>query len=131
MFWPGMVLNQGKLSIFVFDWESYLGSPFSLLSVWVVDYSHYSPVSFMVVSSFVGDILNKKKMYAHHSALWSTSYDARDTNWTVLPQFLQSKTQSWTLLLTVVTTLRDALLSLPSCPLYCCLCPIMFVSTQC
>ena len=37
MFWPGMVLNQGKLSIFVFDWESYLGSPFSLLSVWVVD----------------------------------------------------------------------------------------------
>ena len=38
MFWPGMVLNQGQLSIVVSDWESYLGSPFSLLSVWVVDF---------------------------------------------------------------------------------------------
>ena len=28
MFWPGMVLNQGQLSIVVSDWESYLGSPF-------------------------------------------------------------------------------------------------------
>jgi hypothetical protein len=29
MFWPGMVLNQGQLSIVVSDWESYLGSLFS------------------------------------------------------------------------------------------------------
>ena len=28
MFWPGMVLNQGQLSIVVSDWEPYLGSPF-------------------------------------------------------------------------------------------------------
>ena len=28
MFWPGMVLNQGQLSIVISDWESYLGSPF-------------------------------------------------------------------------------------------------------
>jgi hypothetical protein len=26
MFWPGMVVNQGQLSIVVSDWESYLGS---------------------------------------------------------------------------------------------------------
>ena len=36
LFWPGMVLNQGQLSIVVSDWESNLGSPFPLLSVWVV-----------------------------------------------------------------------------------------------
>ena len=41
MFWPGMVLNHGQLSIVVSDWESYLGSPFSLLSVWVVDFVRY------------------------------------------------------------------------------------------
>ena len=35
MFWPGMVLNQGQLSIVASDWESYLAL-FSLLSVWVV-----------------------------------------------------------------------------------------------
>ena len=38
MFWPGMVLNQGQLSIVVSDWDSYLGRPFSLLSVWVVNF---------------------------------------------------------------------------------------------
>ena len=38
MCWPGIVLNQGQLSIVVSDWESYLGSPFSLLSVWVVNF---------------------------------------------------------------------------------------------
>ena len=26
LFWPGMVLNQGQLSIIVSDWEPYLGS---------------------------------------------------------------------------------------------------------
>ena len=31
MFWPGMVLNQGQLSIVVSDWETYLGSFLSLL----------------------------------------------------------------------------------------------------
>ena len=36
MFWPGMVLNQGQLSIVVSDWESYLGSPFPFLSLWEV-----------------------------------------------------------------------------------------------
>ena len=38
MFWPGMVVNQGQLSIVVSDWESYLGSPFSPPSVWVVNF---------------------------------------------------------------------------------------------
>jgi hypothetical protein len=33
MFWPGMVLNHGQLSIVVSDWESYLGSLFSTLVV--------------------------------------------------------------------------------------------------
>ena len=28
LFWPGVVLNQGQLSIHVSDWEPYLGSPF-------------------------------------------------------------------------------------------------------
>ena len=47
MFWPGMILNQGQLSIVVFHWESYLGSPFSFLSVCVAwrfrghDYIHH------------------------------------------------------------------------------------------
>ena len=26
LFWPGMVLNQGQLTIVVSDWEPYLGS---------------------------------------------------------------------------------------------------------
>ena len=45
MFWPGMVLNQGQLSIVVSDWESYLGSPFPP-SVWVVNFVRgiHSPV---------------------------------------------------------------------------------------
>ena len=51
----------------------------------------------------------------------------KHSNWTVLSQSLNSKTQSWTLLLKVVAVLRDVLLSLPSCPSCCCLCPIMFV----
>uniref|UniRef100_A0A8C8GKC9 Selenoprotein F n=1 Tax=Oncorhynchus tshawytscha TaxID=74940 RepID=A0A8C8GKC9_ONCTS len=51
----------------------------------------------------------------------------KHSNWTVLSQSLHSKTQSWTLLLTAVAALRDVLLSLPSCPLCCCLCPTMFV----
>ena len=38
MFWPGMVLNQGQLSIVVSDWKPYLGRPFSHLSLWVVDF---------------------------------------------------------------------------------------------
>jgi hypothetical protein len=61
LFWPGMVLNQGQLSIVVSDWESYLGSPFSLLSVWVVDLCLWhlalvSFTSFCIVSGFVGVI---------------------------------------------------------------------------
>lgn len=34
-------------------------------------------MSVTVVASFVGDILSKRKMYAHHVALWSTSFDDR------------------------------------------------------
>jgi hypothetical protein len=34
LFWPGMILNQGQLSIVVSDWESYLGSPFPLFHLW-------------------------------------------------------------------------------------------------
>ena len=51
----------------------------------------------------------------------------KHSNWTVLSQCLHSKTQSWTLLLTVEAALSESLLSLPSCSLCCCLCPIMFV----
>jgi hypothetical protein len=29
MTWPGMVLNQGQLSIVVSDWEPYLGTLFA------------------------------------------------------------------------------------------------------
>jgi hypothetical protein len=36
MFWPGMVLNQGQLSIVVSDWESYLGSMLCHLRLWDV-----------------------------------------------------------------------------------------------
>ena len=49
----------------------------------------------------------------------------------VLSPSLHAKTQSWKLLLTVVAASRDVLLSLPSCPLCCCLCPIMFVPCLC
>jgi hypothetical protein len=49
----------------------------------------------------------------------------KHSNWRVLSQSLHSKTQPWTLLLTVVDASRDVLLSLP-CPLCCCLCPILF-----
>ena len=35
---PGMVLNQGQLSIVVSDWEPYLGCLFSHLSLWEVDF---------------------------------------------------------------------------------------------
>ena len=38
MFWLGMVLNQGQVSTVVSDWESYLDSPFPLLSGWVVNF---------------------------------------------------------------------------------------------
>ena len=51
----------------------------------------------------------------------------KHSNWTVLSQSLNTKTKLWTLLLTIVTALRDVLWSLPSCLLCCCLCPIMFV----
>ena len=36
LFWPGMVLNQGQLSIVVSDWEPELGCPFPSISVWEV-----------------------------------------------------------------------------------------------
>jgi hypothetical protein len=41
----------------------------------------------------------------------STGTSCKHSKWTVLTQSLHSKTQSWTLLLTVVAALRDALLS--------------------
>jgi hypothetical protein len=51
----------------------------------------------------------------------------KHSNWIVLSPSLHSKTQSWTLLLTLVAASRDVLLCLPSFSLCCCLCPIMFV----
>jgi hypothetical protein len=75
MFWPGMVFNQGQLSIIVSDWESNLGSPFSLLSVWVVNFVSgiIAQLSFTVVSLFCWQHFYPiKKMYAHHAALWTT-----------------------------------------------------------
>ena len=70
-----------------------------------------------VLGSFISacEICDQYFARVHHS------------NWTVLSQSLHSKTQSWTLLLTVVAALRDVLLFLPPCPLCFCLCPIMFV----
>jgi hypothetical protein len=44
---------------------------------------------------------------------------------------LHSKTQSCKLLLTLVAASRDVLLSIPFCPLCCCLCLIMFVPCLC
>ena len=88
MFWPGMVLNQGQLSIVVSDWESYLGSLFPFVSWGKLYFVRGTTalvsgkvgwlfVFFFLV--FVGDILNKRKMYDHHAALWSTSsHDGRD-----------------------------------------------------
>ena len=65
MFWPGMVLNQGQLSIVVFDWESYLGSLFSFWSLWVVVFvCAYSRTElhgrFLFYYCFVGDVCKIK-----------------------------------------------------------------------
>jgi hypothetical protein len=49
MFRPGMVLNQGQLSIVVFDRESYLGSLCCHLSLWVV---HFYLVLFHLAGLF-------------------------------------------------------------------------------
>jgi hypothetical protein len=38
MFWPGMVLIQGQLSIVVSDWEPYLGTLFPHLCLWEVNF---------------------------------------------------------------------------------------------
>ena len=45
----------------------------------------------------------------------------KHSHWTVLSPSLHLKTQSWTFLLTDVAACHDVLLSLPSCPLCCCL----------
>ena len=64
-----------------------------------------------------------------HTSLGHSSFQfAAARDWVELQQTLiHSKTLSWTLLLTVVAALSDVLLALPSCPLCCCLGPIMFV----
>jgi hypothetical protein len=76
-----MVLNQGQLFIVVYDWESYLGSPFSLVSVLVIIFvsGTYALLSFTVVSLFCWQHSNKGQMYVHHAAPWSPSDDGRDT----------------------------------------------------
>ena len=53
IFWPGMVLNQGQLSTIVSDWESYLGSVFSLCYLWEVIFvsGTIALLNFTVVSS--------------------------------------------------------------------------------
>ena len=66
MFWPGMVLNQGQLSIVVSDWESYLDSLFchlscGQLSLLVACIALGSCTFVFGVACFVGDILNKGK----------------------------------------------------------------------
>ena len=38
LFWPGMVLNQGQLSIVVSEWEPYLGSFFHTMFLWLVHF---------------------------------------------------------------------------------------------
>jgi hypothetical protein len=65
MFWPGIVLNQGQLSIIVSDWEPYLGSPFpSFLCGKLTLFRAHSLWAFVFVVLFVlfGVILfNKRK----------------------------------------------------------------------
>ena len=64
----------------------------------------------------------------------SSTYNICSANHILLKFYLNLFIQwlkSLTLLLTVVAALRDVLLSLPSCPLCCCLCPIMFVPCCC
>ena len=68
MFWPGMVLNQGQLSIVVSDWEPYFDSPFPPFCVWEVVFVcwHYSlklHVVFVLFIVFVGVIIQNKKAY--------------------------------------------------------------------
>ena len=65
MFWPGMVLNQGQLSIVVSDWEPYLGSTFpsflcGKLSLFVGTIALSFTVVFVVFIVLFGVILNKK-----------------------------------------------------------------------
>ena len=84
MFWPGMVLNQGQLSIVVSDSEPYLGSPFppfcvgSCLCLWHIALKLHGCFVLFIVFVGVIIILNKRNMYAHNAALWSTSFDGRD-----------------------------------------------------
>ena len=78
IFWPGMVLNQGQLSIVVSDWESYLGSLFPLLLLWVVDFVRGIVAQVKLHGRF---LVKKKERYAHHAALWSGHFhpdDSRD-----------------------------------------------------
>ena len=53
LFWPGMVLNQGQLSIVVSDWEQYLGSFFPTGFLWVVIFC----LMFCTFQDFFGDSL--------------------------------------------------------------------------
>ena len=64
---------------------------------------------------------------AHTSPLFSSLQLATGMSCKKTLKSLHSKTQSWTLLLTVVAASRSVLLSLPSCTLSCWKCPMMFV----
>ena len=82
--WPGMVLNQGQLSIVVSDWEPYLGALFSppVFVGGCLCLEHFAfelTVCLCSVNVLFGVILIKiKKMYAHHSAPWSSPLNSRD-----------------------------------------------------
>ena len=80
LFWPGMVLNQGQLSIVGSDWEPYLGSPFPSFL-------------FGKLSLFVDVISNKRKMYADHAVIWSSSFDGRDSIMSFIRDFVELHNQ--------------------------------------
>ena len=83
LFWPGMVLNQGQLSIVVSDWEPYLGSFFPTYVLWVVIFClvFSAPDRTVSVSCILFVILfqcSVQVMNTYHTALWSDSSSSDD-----------------------------------------------------
>ena len=79
MFWPGMVLNQGQLSIVISDWESYLGSLFSFCILSVVEFVSglYSPSKLHVRTTLCSALLSEAEQFPYQS-IDATRQDALD-----------------------------------------------------
>ena len=81
--WPGMVLNQGQLSIVVSDWEPYLGSLFptcvcgrlTLVRAFCLWASRFV---FVVLIVLFGIIWINKGNVRSHAAPWSAPSNSRD-----------------------------------------------------